>query len=121
MTTKADNTVLTEKQINQKMAGHKSNYTKKVQSAKTAKERKSLESKRDAYLAERLAEIMKENRHRIMVRAGYRAWDTRRANSAKCTVCNTETNTCKCNQTVAKTTAKRAHKGSKVGIRVISK
>lgn len=109
--------VLTETEIKQKLAGYKSHYTKKVNSAKTDKERKNLESKREEYLAERLAEIQKENRHQIMRRAGVLSWETRRANSQKRTVPSTETKQTK--KPVAKTTAKRTN--SKVGIRIISK
>ncbi len=110
--------VLTDEQIKQKLAGYKSHYTKKVKAAKTAKERKILENGREAYLAERLNEIMNENRKQIQRRAGVRSWESRRANSAKDTVRPTETKQTK--KPVAKTTTSKSH-GSKVGIRIISK
>lgn len=110
--------VLTENQIKQKLAGYKSAYTKKVNAAKTTKERKCLENGREAYVAERLHEIMEQNKKQIQRRAGVLSWETRRANNAKRNVKQIETQqTKKC---VSKTTPKKSH-GSKVGIRIINK
>ena len=75
--------VLNEKQIKQKLAGYKSAYTKKVNAAKTTKERKCLENGREAYVAERLHELMEQNKKQIQRRAGVLSWETRRANNAK--------------------------------------
>ena len=110
--------VLTKNQIKQKLAGYKSAYTKKVNAAKTTKERKCLENGREAYVAERLHEIMEQNKKQIQRRAGVLSWETRRANNAKRNVKQAETQqTKKC---VSKTASKKSH-GSKVGIRIINK
>ena len=115
-------TVLTEEKIKQKMAGYKSHYTRKVNAAKTRKERKSLETARESYLADRLAEIVEFNKKQIQRRAGFLAWETRRANNAK-----------RMAKAVAKPATPKAEKAEKtakkqgrrmrhsVGIRVISK
>jgi hypothetical protein len=110
--------VLTEEQIKQKLAGYKSAYTKKVNAAKTTNERKALEDGRFSYLAERLHEIMEQNKKQIQRRAGVLSWETRRANCAKRNVKPTETKQTK--KPVAKTASKKSH-GSKVGIRIINK
>ena len=110
--------VLTEKQIKQKLAGYKSAYTKKVNAAKTTKERKCLENGREAYVAERLHEIMEQNKKQIQRRAGVLSWETRRANNAKRNVKQVEAVQAK--NPVAKTASKKSH-GSKVGIRIVNK
>jgi len=81
--------VLTDEQIKQKMAGYKSAYTKKMNAAKTTKERKALEDGRFSYLAERLHEIMEQNKKQIQRRAGVLSWETRRRNNATHHVANT--------------------------------
>lgn len=120
MTKQTEISVLTEEKIKQKLAGYKSHYTRKVNAAKTAKERKALESKRDEYIAERLAELNEQNKKQIQRRAGVLSWETRRANSQKRTVQPIE---CQCKKQAKafekKTTDRR--RGSKVGVRVISK
>lgn len=110
--------VLTEEQIKQKLAGYKSAYTKKVNAAKTTKERKCLENGREAYVAERLHEIMEQNKKQIQRRAGVLSWETRRANNANRDVKLTETKQTK--KSVAKTASKKSH-GSKVDIQIINK
>lgn len=110
--------VLTENQIKQKLAGYKSAYTKKVNAAKTAKERKCLENDREVYVAERLREIMEQNKKQIQRRAGVLSWETRRANSAKRNVKQVETKQTK--KPVSKTASKKSH-SSKVGIHIINK
>ena len=101
--------VLTEKQIKQKLAGYKSAYTKKVNAAKTAKERKCLENDREVYVAERLHELMEQNKKQVQRRAGVLSWETRRANIAKSNA----------NPTAIKQN-KKSH-GSKVGIHIVNK
>lgn len=74
--------VLTSRQMQQRLAGYKSNYTKRVKSAKTEKERKALENGREAYV-ERMKKMLDEqNRKQIQRRAGFLSWKTRRANDA---------------------------------------
>lgn len=115
-------TVLTEEKIQQKMAGYKSAYTKKINSAKTAQERKALLDARDEFLANRLSEIQKENKHQIMRRAGVMSWETRRQNSQKRVVTSTPTKCTKCTaKKETKPSTTRKNRGSKVGIRVIHK
>lgn len=101
--------VLNEKQIKQKLAGYKSAYTKRVNAAKTEKERKCLENGREAYLAERLHEIMEQNKKQVQRRAGVLSWETRRANIAKSNA----------NPTAIKQN-KKSHT-SKVGIHIVNK
>ena len=112
-------TVLTEDKIKQKLAGYKSNYTKRVNAARTAKERKELEAKRDAYIGERETALREENRKQIQRRAGHLSWETRRANSAKRNAPRTETPAAK-KPADQKRSQKKCHH-SRVGIRVISK
>ena len=76
-------TVLTEKQIVQKLAGYKSAYTKQVKAAKTARERKMLEAKREEFIGCIEHAIRNENRKAIQRRAGHLSWVTRRNNQAK--------------------------------------
>ena len=110
-------TVLTEDKIKQKLAGYKSNYTKRINAARTAKERKELEAKRDAYIGERETALREENRKQIQRRAGHLSWETRRANNAKRTATETTATKKPADQ---KRPPKKCHH-SHVGIRVISK
>jgi len=92
--------VLTEKEIKQKLAGHKSAYTKRVSAAKTAKERKALEAGRDAFISAIECEIRAENKKMIQRRAGHLSWITRKANQEKTTSCCKKTSS---NKAVKKT------------------
>jgi hypothetical protein len=93
--------VLSDKEIKQKMAGHKSAYTKRINAAKTSKERKELEAGRDAYLACIESAMRDEQKKMIQRRAGHLSWITRKANQEKV---NAEaiTTTCKKNKTSKK-------------------
>lgn len=91
--------VLSEKEIKQKMAGYKSAYTKRINAAKTAKERKELEAGRDAYLACIENAMREEQKKMVQRRAGHLSWVTRRANQEK-TASNPTT--CKKNKTAKK-------------------
>lgn len=73
--------VLTEKEIKLKMAGYKSCYTKKINAAKTAKEKKFLEKNRETWLQEIEQRIVAENKKMIQRRAGVLSWETRRKNA----------------------------------------
>jgi hypothetical protein len=112
--------VLTEKEITQKMAGYKANYNRKVNAA-TGNERKALEDARDEFIANRENAIRTENQHNKMVRAGYLAWETRRANCQKRRVTDTQTTSAKKSTKKTTCTCKKQNKGSKVGIRIIHK
>ena len=95
--------VLTEKQIVQKMAGHKSAYTKLVKAARTVKERKHLESERDSYLGVIERAIRDENRKAIQRRAGHLSWITRNENKkARASVATASS----CKKTSTKSTKK---------------
>lgn len=119
--------VLTETQIKQKLAGHKAHYTKKVNAATNIRERLALESKREAYIAERLAELQAENLHQIRRRAAFRAWETMRARNAE-EVTKTNGATTKMTAKVTKyskpadkTNRSSKSRVNKVGIRIVSK
>lgn len=88
--------VLSEKEIKQKMAGYKSAYTKRINAAKTVKERKELEASRDAYLACIENSIREEQKKMVQRRAGHLSWVTRKANQEKNA---TTQSTCKKNKT----------------------
>lgn len=123
--------VLTSRQMQQKLAGYKSNYTKRVKSAKTEKERKALENGREAYV-ERMKKMLDEqNRKQIQRRAGFLSWKTRRANAvaSRPAVEQIEKTARKAVKKVAKgveqkragkTATKKCH-SSCVGIHIISK
>lgn len=113
-------TVLSEKEIRQKLAGYKANYNRELNKA-TGNERKSKEDARDQFFANIEKKIREENQHNKMVRAGHLSWETRRANmNKKCRVASTDT-PCSKKDTGTKTTTTKRQKGSKVGIRVIHK
>lgn len=100
--------VLNEKEIKQKMAGYKSAYTKRVKAAKTAKERKELESGRDAFIACIEKAIRDEQKKMIQRRAGHLSWITRKSNQEKTvstktnkTTKNSRKSSCKCSVKVS--------------------
>lgn len=93
--------VLTEKEIKQKLAGYKSAYTKRVDAAKTAKERKALEAGREAFIAHIEEGIRSENKKMIQRRAGHLSWITRKANQEK-------KETCVCKKTSTKKSTKKS-------------
>ena len=93
--------VLSEKEIKQKMAGHKSAYTKRINAAKTAKERKELEAGRDAYLACIENAMREEQKKMVQRRAGHLSWITRKANQEKA-VTKATTTSCKKNKSSKK-------------------
>lgn len=119
--------VLTETQIKQKLAGHKAHYTKKVNAATNIRERLALESKREAYIAERLAKLQAENLHQIRRRAAFRAWETMRArnaeevNQTKNVTTKTTAKVTKSSKPSEKTNRSSKSRVNKVGIRIINK
>ena len=73
--------VLSEEKINQKMAGYKAGYSRKVNQAKGA-ERAKLEKNRESYLAQCFDSIMNENKKAVRHLAAVKAWATRRGEVA---------------------------------------
>ena len=74
--------VLSEKEISQKMAGFKANYSRRINQAKSSKERAALENAREEYLNSCMERIVAENKKQIQRRAGVLSWETRRANQS---------------------------------------
>lgn len=104
--------VLSEKEINQKMAGYKASYNRKVNQAKGA-ERTKLENGRENYLAECMKGIVEQNKKSVQRLAGFKSWETRRANQAAVE---------KKPEVKKKVVVKNPRKySSTVGVRVVSK
>lgn len=74
--------VLSEKEISQKMAGFKANYSRRINQAKSSKERAALENAKEEYLNSCMERIIAENKKQIQRRAGVLSWKTRRANQS---------------------------------------
>ena len=76
-------TVMTERTISMKMAGYKASWMRKLNSEKTASGKKAIQAKMEKDLAERRQMLEEANRKAKWSVAGYRSWETRRANQAK--------------------------------------
>lgn len=87
--------VLSERKIQQKMAGYKSAYSKKIKAAVNSKERMKLMKERDSFLEAKEEDIRHQNRKAIQVRAGKLSWETRRKNESVKSHKSAEKHTCK--------------------------
>lgn len=76
-------TVMTERTISMKMAGYKASWMRKLNSEKTASGKKAIQAKMEKDLAERRQMLEEANQKAKWSIAGYRSWETRRANQAK--------------------------------------
>lgn len=106
--------VLSERKIQQKMAGYKSAYSKKIKAAVNSKERMKLMKERDSFLEEKEEDIRYQNRKAIQIRAGKLSWETRRKNESVKSHKSAEKHNCKCN-------SKSSSKNNCKKIRVIVK
>ena len=98
-------TVMTERTISMKMAGYKASWMRKLNSEKTASGKKAIQAKMEKDLAERRRELDEINQRAKWSIAGYRSWETRRANQAKKTA-ETVTRTLKQNRKAGKKNTK---------------
>ena len=76
-------TVMNEKTIAMKMAGYKASWMRKLNSEKTASGKKAIQAQMEKSLADRRQELEQANQQAKWSIAGYRSWETRRANQAK--------------------------------------
>lgn len=76
-------TVMTERTISMKMAGYKASWMRKLNSEKTASGKKAIQAKMEKDLVERRRQLDEINQKAKWSIAGYRSWETRRANQAK--------------------------------------
>ncbi len=104
-------TVMTERTIAMKMAGYKASWMRKLNSEKTASGKKAIQAKMEKDLAERRRELDEINQKAKWSIAGYRSWETRRANQAK-KAAESVTRTLKQDRKAGKKTVKAAGRKS---------
>lgn len=113
--------VMSEKEINQRMAGFKASYSRRINQAKTTKERASLEKNKLQYLNECMQRLVAEKKKSIQRMAGVKSWETRRANQSANEVKASETHHVVKSEKEQEPVAKKSRYSSSVKVKVVNK